>query len=182
MSRRLACFGLFLAALGLSSGCVDRRFVIESDPPGSMIEVNSKAVGPAPGELPFTYYGTYRFVFIRDGYETLTVDEKISAPWYEYFPLEFVAENLLPFTIRDVRYIHKPLQPMIVVPPEEILRRGEQLRAQGQTIGDAPLHGPAAPGTVPGVPAPGPAAPGAVAPQAGVLPPPPPPPPPNLQR
>jgi hypothetical protein len=177
MSRTVVGFGL-LAALILSSGCVDRRFVFETDPPGSMVEINGKSIGPAPGQVSFTYYGTYRFVFIRDGYETLTCDETVNPPWYQFFPLEFVSENLLPFTIHDVRYIRKPLQWTAVVPPDDILHRGEQLRGQGQSIGTAPVNVPApmiapAPATLP----PGPAAPSAVAPPTGVVPPPPPPPP-----
>jgi hypothetical protein len=171
MSRRLACLGL-LAALALTTGCVDRRFVFESDPPGSMVEINGRSIGPAPGEVPFVYYGTYQFRFIRDGYETLTCNERISAPWYEYFPLEFVSENLLPFTIHDVHYIRKPLPPMVVIPPDDIVRRAEQLRAQGQAIGTAPVQVPVPP---PG-PLPGPVGTDAVAPQGNFVPAPPPPP------
>jgi hypothetical protein len=173
MSRRLAGFGLLLA-LSLT-GCVDRRFVFESDPPGSMVEVNAKSVGPAPGEMPFTYYGTYRFIFMRDGYETLTVDEKIRTPWYEWWPLEFVSENLLPFTIHDIHYVRQPLQPLVNVPPNDIVRRANELRAQGQSIGTAPLHTPTAPvEPVSGTP-PGPSGPGGPVPPPGVVPPPPPP-------
>src|ERR1041384_5794278 len=108
MSRRLPFFAaaliLAITAFGVS-GCVDRRFVIDSDPPGAIVYVNGKQVGATPVEMPFTYYGKYRFVFVRDGYETWTVDEQVCAPWWEYIPLEFVSENLIPWTIRDVRYI-----------------------------------------------------------------------------
>ena len=142
MSRRWPIVGLLLAALlGLSSGCVDRRFIIESDPPGAIVYENGRQVGATPMDQPFTYYGTYRFVFMRDGYETLTVDECISTPWWEYPGLDFVVENLLPFTVRDVRTIRKPLQPMVLVPPEEILLRADPLRARGLTLG-VPLPPP----------------------------------------
>jgi hypothetical protein len=148
MSRRLPFLGWILtlaAVAGTTSGCVDRHFVIESDPPGAIVfeNGNNRALGATPLDQQFTYYGKYRFVFVRDGYQTLTVDEQISTPWWSYFPLEFVVENLLPFTIRDVRYISKPLQPMQVIPPEEIRDRAEQLRARGKSIG-VPLA-PAAP-------------------------------------
>jgi PEGA domain len=168
MSRGLPCSGLLLLFFAaLTSGCVDRRFIIESDPPGAIVYVNGKLVGATPADLPFTYYGTYRFVFVRDGYETLTVDECISPPWYEYFPLDFFAENLLPYTLRDVHDIRKPLQAMVVVPPEDILRRAEQLRAQGKSIGVplAPAAPPAGAAVVP---------PGEVPPPAAVVPVPPP--------
>jgi hypothetical protein len=136
MSRRLPFFGPALALLAvISSGCVDRRFIIESDPPGAAVYVNDRLVGASPVNQSFIYYGTYRFVFVRDGYETLTVDEHICTPWWSYFPLEFVVENILPNTIRDVRYIRKPLQPRQEIPPEAILNRGVQLQAQAQTLG-----------------------------------------------
>jgi PEGA domain len=160
MSRRLPFFGSALALIAaISSGCVDRRFIIESDPPGAAVYVNDRLVGASPVNQSFLYYGKYRFVFVRDGYETLTVDEQICTPWWSYFPLEFVVENILPNTIRDKRYIHKQLLPRQEIPPEAILGRGEQLRTQAQTLGPPDglicVPGNPAPGTV-AVPAPAP--------------------------
>ena len=64
MSQRLPILGAALAfALATISGCVDRRFVIESDPPGAIVYLNDKWVGPTPVDQSFTYYGKYRFVF-----------------------------------------------------------------------------------------------------------------------
>ena len=146
MSRWLRSSAGFLALAALAglAGCVDRRFVIESDPPGAIVYVNNKYVGATPVDLPFQYYGKYRFTFVADGYETLTVDESIRPPWYEYFPLEFISENLWPLPVSDLRNIHKPLQPPAIVSPDEIRARAEQLRAQGQSIG-VPLPPPNAP-------------------------------------
>ena len=147
MSRRLqSSAGLIALALlaALSGGCVDRRFIIESEPPGAVVYVNNQYIGATPVDLPFQYYGTYRFTFVADGYETLTVDECVRPPWYEYFPLEFLSECLWPGVVRDLRSIHKPMQPMQMPSPEEIRARAEQLRAQGQSIG-VPLPPPGAP-------------------------------------
>jgi hypothetical protein len=169
MSRRTIGFGLLAAVAALVTGCVDRRFVLESVPPGSMVYVNGQLAGPAPGDVPFIYYGTYRFEFQRDGYETLTIDECVTPPWYEIGPLEFISENLIPFDIRDVRTIRYPLQPLVLVAPEDILKRGEEIRTRGKIIGTAPCP----PGTVP-VPPPGAEAgppPGIVPPVAPVPPP-----------
>jgi hypothetical protein len=155
MSRRLpilaAALVLFAAA---SAGCVDRRFVIESDPPGAMVYVNNRPVGATPVDQSFTYYGKYRFVFVRDGYETLTVDECIRTPWWSYFPLEFVVESLLPYNLRDVRYIRRPLEPRQEISEKVILDRAQQLRSQAATLG--PPDGAV---IMPGAPAP------AIAPQ-----------------
>jgi hypothetical protein len=127
-------FALLLLTV-TASGCVDRRFVVESDPPGAIVYINDRLVGATPVDQSFVYYGKYRFVFVRDGYETLTVDECIRTPWWSYIPLDFVVENLLPYTVRDVRYIRHPLMPRQEISEKAILDRAEQLRAQGQSLG-----------------------------------------------
>src|SRR3954470_21547928 len=110
---RLGCWFCFvvLALAGLS-GCVERRMVIISDPYGAIVyDEKNHSIGAAPVDHPFTYYGTYRFRLVKDSYETLVIEEKIRAPWYEWPGLDFISENLIPFTIRDVRYIRPTLQP-----------------------------------------------------------------------
>jgi hypothetical protein len=140
MSRKLpllvGAVAMTLIAL-TSSGCVDRRFVIESDPPGAVVYVNDKRVGATPLDVPFPYYGKYRFEFVRDGYESVTVEENVCAPWYEYFPIEFVVENLWPWTVHDIHYIpSKPmaLPPMQAIPAEVIYGRAQQLQSRGQAL------------------------------------------------
>jgi PEGA domain len=171
MTRRLRFFGtaLTLAFVAIAvTGCVDRRFVVESDPPGAVVTLNGKYIGAAPAYQSFTYYGKYRFVFTADGYETLTVDEQIRTPWWSYFPLEFAVENLWPFTIRDVRIIHHSLVPRQYITPQAILERAQQLQAEGLAI--SPVCPPAIV-----IPAPVPAPP--LAPGSPVMPGAPPPPP-----
>jgi hypothetical protein len=141
MGRRMPWLPAALAAgAAFLTGCVDRRFIVESAPPGAAVYVNDKRVGEAPIDVAFTYYGTYRFVVIADGYERLTFDETVRTPWWAYFPLDFFSENVWPLTIRDVHVIQKPLEMVRLASPKEILERGEALRARGQTIGE-PLAG-----------------------------------------
>src|SRR5262245_14828458 len=156
--RRLVKAGWLLAAAwaALSSGCVVRQYTILTDPPGAIVLENGRYVGPSPAVRPFLYYGTYRFTLIRDGFQTLEVEQPIRAPWYEYFPLEFIAENLIPWTIYDKREFHYALEPTQVPPPEVVLDRASNMRAQGQSTG-VPLAHPPAPVPPPGaVPGPGP--------------------------
>ena len=143
MGRSTGLFGVavFAALLG---GCVDRRYVITSDPPGAAVTRNyDQPLGWTPADDHFTYYGLYHFTLFADGYQTLQVDQEIRPPWYEYFPLEFVAENFIPWRIEDVRYFHYKLEPLQTPNLEELLNQGQNLRNQGKTI-------------VPSNPAPGP--------------------------
>ena len=126
-----------LAALGLfSAGCVERRFVVETNPPGAVVyNEKDQPMGLSPTDQQFTYYGTYRFKVVKDGYQTKVVYENIKAPFYEWPLLDFVSENLLPFWIRDVHRIRVDLEPSVPLPPEQVLSNAEQLRLQGLSVG-----------------------------------------------
>lgn len=155
----------FLAALAstLLSGCIERRFVIDSvDPAGNPLAAqvfcNGVPLGNAAADYPYVYYGKYDFLLVKDGYETLHVHQAVRAPWWEYPPLDFVVENVLPFHFRDIRRYRYTMQPRKGVRTEELLQRGGALRLQGQQIGEL-SQAPPAP-----TPVPTPAPPGATAP------------------
>lgn len=124
-----------LLLLGMT-GCVERRFLVTTDPPGTIVQVNGKTIGAAPIDVPFTYYGNYRLTLIRDGYQTMVVDQPINTPWYEYYPLDFVSENLIPWTVRDIRRFQYKMEPLQVVPPEALLQRSQEFRIKGQGVGE----------------------------------------------
>lgn len=129
---RLAC----VLGLALTSGCVERRFVIESDPPGALVLMNGQPLGATPVDGHFVYYGTYNFTLIKDGYETLQVEERFRTPWYQYFPLDFVSENLYPGKIEDVRRpLTYKLTPKMQPRTDALLGQAEQLRAKGRALG-----------------------------------------------
>lgn len=120
---------LLLAGLVLClSGCVQRRMMIRSDPPGATVYVDDFEIGQTPIAHGFTYYGTRKIRLVKDGYETLTVMQNIPAPWYQYPVVDFVSENLIPGEIRDIRELSYRLEPQAVVPPEHLLGRAEDLR------------------------------------------------------
>lgn len=134
--------GLLLCAL---TGCVERRFIITTEPHGAIVyDEKGLPMGAAPADRTFTYYGKYRFTLVKDGCETVVVEENIRPPWYQWFLLDFVSENLIPFTLRDVRRFHYALPPRQVVPPEALLQEAGKLRQEGQAIGN-----PVAPATDP---------------------------------
>jgi PEGA domain len=143
-------------AAGLAAGCVEQRYVVTTDPPGAIVLRNYQQIGAAPADDHFVYYGKYHFTVIKDGYETLQVDEVIKTPWYEYFPLDFVSENLVPWKIRDVRRFHYHLEPARTPNTAELLKQAQELRMKGQSIGApaAPVPMVAAPAPPPVMPAP----------------------------
>jgi hypothetical protein len=129
---RWALLGLMLCACnsGCNSGCVERRMTVRTNPPGALLYVDDhpEPIGVTPVSHAFTYYGTRKIRLVKDGYETLTVMQPIPAPWYEYPPIDFVAENFVPGQIRDQRTLDFQLKPQMVVPTEQLLSRAEELR------------------------------------------------------
>jgi hypothetical protein len=130
--RRRLVRGLALALCGAlaacQAGCVQRRMTIRSNPPGAQVYVDDYEVGTTPVATHFTYYGIRKIRLVKDGYETLTVMQPVGAPWYQIPPIDFVAENVIPWEIRDERDFCYDLTPQRVVPTEELLSRAEDLR------------------------------------------------------
>jgi len=133
MKKYVGFFGVLVCA-GLAAGCVEQRYVVTTDPPGAMILRSGQPLGQSPADDHFVYYGKYHFTAILDGYETLQVDQDIRTPWYEYFPLDFFSENILPWTLRDVRRFHYKLEPRRMVNTDELLKDADNLRNRGISI------------------------------------------------
>jgi hypothetical protein len=104
----------------LSSGCVERALVVRSDPPGATVFVDGREIGTTPARLPFEHYGT-REVMVRmerrdpgaDHIPLAPVTQmvELGAPWYQWFPVDFVSEFLWPGTIVDERVVEVALVP-----------------------------------------------------------------------
>jgi hypothetical protein len=145
---RLRCtlVALGLAALAMGPGCVRRRLMVRSNPPGAMVYVDNQPVGSTPCATSFVYYGTREIRLVKPGYETLTVKQPIPAPWYEIPPIDFASENLVPSEINDFRTVNYTLTPSVIVPTEQLLSRAEQLRAGTQQGAVLPAGAQVAPG------------------------------------
>jgi hypothetical protein len=125
---------LFLAALSLLTGCVERRFVVETNVPGAQVYVNSAPVGPSPADARWDYAGNYVFRVVAQGYEPLTRVEHVKARWYDYPPLDFFFETLWPFHVEDVRRFRFDLVPATQIRTDELLDAANNMRAQGQSL------------------------------------------------
>jgi hypothetical protein len=130
--RLAVIVALALSSLS-SSGCVRRRLTVRSNPPGALVYVDNQQIGFTPCSVDFTYYGTREIRLVKSGFETLTINQPIPTPWYQIPPLDFVSENLVPANIRDNRTVSFTLQPQILMPVEEIIARGSELRTRTQT-------------------------------------------------
>lgn len=122
-------YWLWLLAFSLlSSGCVHRRLTVRSNPPGALVYVDNNEIGTTPVSVDFTYYGARQIRLVKDGYETLKDQVRIKAPWYQYVPIDFVVENLVPMEIDDHRHLTYQLEPQLVTSNDQLLNRAEELR------------------------------------------------------
>jgi hypothetical protein len=154
--RGCGWLGALAVCGGMLAGCVERRFVINTFPQGAVVYENGRPLGAAPADDHFTYYGSYQFTLVKDGYQTLKILQPVPAPWYQYPGLDFISENLIPWTIVDRREFGFTMEPMHIPNAGELLGQAQTLRGQGQAIGPpTPVPG-AAPPPVP-VPVPTPA-------------------------
>ena len=153
-ARLAAWLATLLIGAGMLPGCVERRFIVTTDPPGAIVfnenDMPMGGRGASPTGQSFTYYGGYQFRIVAEGYDTLVVCENVKAPIYEWFLLDFFSENVIPWTIRDVRSFHYQLQRKQLVSPADTQQKAEALRQRGQGIGEplpettAPAPGPIA--------------------------------------
>jgi hypothetical protein len=136
---------------------VRRRLNVNSNPQGALVYVDNQQIGTTPCSVDFTYYGTREIRLIKAGFETLTVNQPIPAPWYQYTPIDFVAENLVTTKIRDNRTVSFNLAPQLIVPTQELINRADQLRQDTLQSGMAPIGATLPISTGPGpIGAPGP--------------------------
>ena len=118
-----------------STGCVERRMTIRTNVDsqgGALAIVDGQEVGVTPLSTAFTYYADREIKLIKDGHETVTLVQPIPAPWWDSPLLEFFVENLWPYTIRDEREFRYDLPAQVSVSAEELIRRAQRLRNEGQ--------------------------------------------------
>lgn len=126
---RWLVFGLAgILLLSLSAGCVQRRLIVRSYPEGAFVSIDNQPIGYTPVSVPFTYYGTRDVKLERDGFKTVEVQERIKAPFYEWFPLSLITNNFWPREIRDERLLEFQLEPRDQVGETELLDRANELR------------------------------------------------------
>lgn len=117
--------------IGLLGGCVERTLTIRSNPPGALVYMNDQELGRTPLSRRFLWYGYYDVQVRKEGYQTLNTTTPIIAPWWQWVPIDFVAE-ILPLRLEDSQFVSYTLKPLSAqqVDPQSIVDRGQALGEQ----------------------------------------------------
>lgn len=129
MNRSVAPIAVVLLGLAMG-GCLERRLYITSDPPGAVVWVNDVEVGRTPVQTAFTFYGEYDVRLSADGHEPLSTSRKAIAPWYEYPPIDLLAEAWPGMIKNEVRwhFLLAPTPDSSSITEQELLFRARQMR------------------------------------------------------
>jgi hypothetical protein len=145
VSSRLFATSLLLLWAGVMHlGCVERKLLIRSDPPGGVALVDNRIVGVTPVTVPFTFYGARKVevrwdTFLEDvpRFEPAEETRYVNPPWYQIFPIDFIFEFVWPFTISDERVFSFKLKRLAELDPDtaderesRIINRAETMRAK----------------------------------------------------
>ncbi len=135
---RTFLFLVLVAIIFVSAGCVTRTITVETNPSNALVYIDDRLVGESPVTIPFTYYGTRKIMIEkRDDDEKLTHErttafEKIKAPVYEIFPLDFVSELVWPRELKDehiLTYDLVELEPLTTKERQKkVLTNADELR------------------------------------------------------
>ena len=109
-------------------GCVERRLQLDSNPPGALVFLNGEEVGRTPTSVPFEWYGRYDVAVRKEGFETISEQRWLVAPWWQWPPIDLAAE-LLP-----LRLTHRPHMRFDLAPATDadagLIDRARDLRAE----------------------------------------------------
>ena len=131
-------FLVIVSIIFVSAGCVTRTITVKTNPSNALVYIDDKLTGESPVTIPFTYYGTRKIMIEKrdeDGrltHERTTAFEKIKAPTYEIFPLDFFSEVLWPREIKDehiLNYDLVKLEPLSIKEQQEnVIKNADELR------------------------------------------------------
>jgi hypothetical protein len=130
-----------LLALALT-GCVERKIVIGSNPPGALVTLNDVEVGRTPVKVPFTWYGDYD---IRLRYEQnvgtperpvikryyLHTHKKTNTPWFDWLGVDLFTE-LAPAEFKDEQVWAFDIPEVVEPTDEELIQRARDMQQQLQ--------------------------------------------------
>ena len=113
-----------------SGGCVERFITVKSDPPGAAVTLDDVQVGVTPVDIPFVWYGKRILGVDHPGYVPVREVIALNPPWWQFIPLDFITDVLLPFTFTDRAEFSFPLEKAVATGSEAdaVLKRAAELR------------------------------------------------------
>ncbi|HTL52423.1 MAG TPA: PEGA domain-containing protein [Planctomycetota bacterium] len=122
---RIALTGaLALAAATLSTGCLSRRILIETEPSGAQVVVNQRLMGPGPIVVETADFGDMDLRVELPGYAPQWLVLPQPRPWWGYDPLLFLVEAC-PFPFRVERTFKVQLERQPVIDPKVLKDHAE---------------------------------------------------------
>ena len=131
MALRLAPACLILLFL-TAGGCVQRTLTVKSNPPGAIVSLNGVEVGRTPIERDFLWYGVYDVEVRKDGYEPLKKRGNVVAPWWQWPPIDFLAEFLPLHDRHTLNYTMHPISEA-AADPKQMLQHADELKPMLQS-------------------------------------------------
>jgi len=127
MTRHAATI-LIAAMLLATTGCVERKLTITSDPPGARVYLDDQELGQTPVTTRFHFYGHRTVTLKKDGYrDTLEVRE-LKKPFYQQ-PIIDVFADLGPIPFKDRQTFHFKMDPTPEIDTDALIERGKEMRS-----------------------------------------------------
>jgi hypothetical protein len=123
----LAIVGLILAA-----GCVERKLTIVTNPSDAVVWLNDEEIGRTPVTVNFKWYGDYRVLIEKAGYEITNTHQTMKRPLHDVFPFDFFAECLWPGRIVDTYTWNYQLATYQAPSSEELIKSANTAKASFQ--------------------------------------------------
>lgn len=124
---------VFISALvlGLCASCVERKLTITSQPSNALVYMNGREIGRTPIETDFLWYGNYDVQVRKEGYQTLKTQSRISVPWWQWVPIDLLAE-LMPWHPTDHQSLHYTLNPTPAsdTPVQTLIERATEMKSE----------------------------------------------------
>lgn len=119
----------------VSTGCLaERHLIVETDPPGALVEMDWKEIGVTPLELVIDHPGRRRLFITLDGYEPVLRDVDFPETRKDSFPLDIFTELLNPLPkdkVQSITLTLAPYQSAKDIDLTPVLERAELLRRAG---------------------------------------------------
>lgn len=111
------------------SGCLERKLTVNTEPQGALVMLNDEEVGETPVTVNFNWYGDYKILLSKNGYENLATHQKIKGPWYDNFPFDLFAQ-IYPGKITNSYELKYKLETKKNIDPKQLIDNAKKLQEQ----------------------------------------------------